>query len=604
MEVFALLAIISYLFLVAAIAPALALWPSLTLSPYRSQAIPFISMLTGACLVWLLVNLDVYTGSLTIPIMLILFVISVIRTINLWCRHPNHDWDKHSIWVMLSNLGLILTVFVAMALSAFAKSDGLSSWNLWAKHYFYADPPGADIGASFYPQLYPMFVSLLYKLIGTTEIQGAVKGLLALFPWITLNAVGLSVGKKSFRPLIYLLVALVVLFPSWQILPAYNFYRWGYADPIMASAYVASTGFMLRYLRRPQIAELVLASVCAVAASLIKQPGLLLACFSLPLIILAYDGVYRKLERKTLLIVFLGLLPGFVWIISQQIGFYHNTAVIHRSLGTEQTSILAGLTAFAGSIYQYMIIQPQLGALFILGSLSALMTRHLRWVYLLSVLPGLVIWFVLGSYHFRLGLHVIGQMGLMIVASDLVLLKRPRTHSFAKKTGSKPLAKGIFVVTIPLALLLAYMLTYHPQILHKRWRVNKLPVTDSTRLITVIHFGDGADKVFNHVLTSGRKVASPNKMISGILYGHVNIVDIPDGSVTAVYDKFLRQRPEYAFDGGTTAQRASKMLKRLTQNCPNAFHDINMRHSLHHYRLYQIDNDALQQCKVEQNDDG
>ncbi len=578
MEVLILVLLIIFLISSVLFAPALALFPRIRLTPISANAIPFVSILILTAIARLLISLNLFNYDFMLLIAGGFLVVSILRLKRMTTFSQWSSFDKR---ILLLNVAIISPLFVSQALSAFSTADGLSSWNYWALHYYEQKIPESGV---FYPQMYSIFLAVCYKLLGSFDTQGPVKALLAFFPLVLLNSIAFSMNKDKFLLVPYFLIALFSIFPSITVLPAFNYYLWGYADPMMASAYVSAIAFLLAYLRNRDGASLWLMVVCAVIASLSKQPGLILALFTIPLILLIDMSRSKRFDAKVFSAIWLVILPAVTWILSAKIGFYHNTAVVNRSMSGD-VGLIGLFTTFFKSVFKYFILQPEILVLFILSIFSIKRDNHLRLIMWLSIMPGLIIWFLFGSYHFRLGLHVIGQMALLIAASNFMVF---RGHDFFTKFNSSNSIRNLSWFFVVVAIAVFFVLLIKPRVLHKKWNIDgHHPVMDSYEIVLRSSFGDGADYIKKNIFENDVVVIAPNRMIAGALFGKANIL-LAASTPKELLTQISKTKASYIFDAGTTAQEPSRALRLIVKRNLDLFQEVPMPKASHGYKLYLI----------------
>jgi len=581
-----------------AVAPALAVYPKLLLRPRWANAVPLLSILLVTMLARSLITADLYSHEVVLAITFLAIAVAAFRVpYTLW--HGVHHWRSYHGWLLLLNVSVILPLAVSLALSAFVRGDGLSSWNYWALQYFFQHPPDQNTMAALYPQMYPLLLSYGYKLLGSIQLQGPLRLLLALFPWSVLNSIALSTSERSLRPGLYLVSALIAIFPVLTIIKGFNYYLWGYADPMMTAAYIAALSFYLSFSHYRERLDLYLFAGCSIVAALSKQPGLLLACVSGPAL-LAFDAYWQKRwDKHHVMALMLMVLPIAGWFFSSHVYFFHNQGVLNRSLTGETVNITSMMTTFGYSCYRYLIQQPQLLLLFVAGLASTWFDRRLRAVALVSIVPGWLLWFVFGSYHFRLGLHVTAQLALMLAASDYILIDKLGQ----KVTGLPRIKLWAWPVTagsVLLSILLLGLLTKAPYVLHSSWQVAENHLLDSSHLILHRNFGNSTTYIRQNLYNQwSDAIWASNTLIAGIFYGHAPLVT--EGHHVGDPEKLLaliaQRQPVYLIDPGNTAQKGGRALRHLAGQCPRLFKPIALPDAVHNFKLYRLRSKQIATCR-------
>ncbi len=398
--------------------PALAVAPRLLRTPVLATAIPLVSMLMISCVAGSLWLFGHYQPPVVWLLTAIFIVVGSVRT-SRYLRSNALAWRSEDLDMLGINLAICLPLVAMCGLSTFMHNDALASWNYWAMQFYHGDTP-AMMG---YPPLFPLFLSYAYQLLGTTEYQGVVKTLVVVFPFITMQAITVTSARTAQHVFLYLLLIACVVFPPLTHLSYYKFYAIGYADPMLVAMLSASVMFILRYLNDTrQKSFLWLAVLCGAGASLSKQPGLLWACFSLPLLLISKNLREKQWHKAEGLALMLLLLPPLVWLVTVGTHFYDNTGVIATSLQHDSNFYTMQLNelarTFVYSLYKYLWLRPSLLLLAILTVCAAWRSFYPRLILLSFVLPATLLWFVFGAYSLRLGLHILAVAAVLIVASD------------------------------------------------------------------------------------------------------------------------------------------------------------------------------------------
>lgn len=513
------------------ILPALALFPQLLRTPLLATSIPIVSILIINTLAILFLAFHVYNHFAVFGTNIVMGLTALFR-----CSRVRLAWDKSAKYIFLFNAGLLLPLIAFCGIGAFMTNDALTSWNFWAL-YFYK---GVIPGTSGYPPFFPLFISYCYHVLGNTEYQGAVKTLLVFFPFSLINAIAFMNRSTQKHLLLYLiLIGICVLPPFFSM---YRFYATGYADPMLAAATTISLALYLRYLEDQQKREyLFFGMLCSIVAALSKQPGLFFTCISLPLIFAIQSYRTKKWKAWEWVAISIPFIPALYWLLTNGSHFYQNTGVISASTHQDHITLRGARTALTYSIQHYLLQQPTLLALLIISAISARRAWYKLAFFLVFIVPATLLWFTFGSYDMRLGLYILGAMGLLISSENYLF---PKAASM--KNDCLPLALisyGTLVGGCILFFIFSVISQYNPH-LNTPHRIYPL---QAGRSILWNYFGETGEMLYRTIYDNSHvKIWAPQALIGGIFYSHTPIVPAPASyKPDDIYQNIIHYQPDF-----------------------------------------------------------
>jgi len=214
-----------------------------------------------------------------------------------------------SLWAF----GTIVARVVSINPGVFNLWDDFISFNRWALDWYQGYLPHQT---QFYPQLIPANWAMVYKFIGSDDIQFFAKAIMGLFPVVIL----LSFFDLFYR---YRKVAwlLGMAFTTLLLLALYNvFIGSGYVDiPVACLGWLAYVVLIPNLLAPPGPAiNLVLSTVLVAAAALTKQAGLFML---LPLLAVVGLIGFRRWSSGRLLKWWIVVLTIFVLLAGSWYGY-------------------------------------------------------------------------------------------------------------------------------------------------------------------------------------------------------------------------------------------------------------------------------------------
>jgi hypothetical protein len=573
------------------ILPALALFPGLIRTPLLASTIPIISILLVNIITLILFALHFYTHIFVVSIILLISITGFYRVKNYYSRQVL-AWPENSIYIILINVAILLPMLAFNGISTFIGDDALASWNYWAVNIY----TGVLPDTMGYPPFYPIFLSLCYKLLGNLEYQGPIKALLCIFPFTIMCNIAF-ISKRTAQTLpVYLLTLFSSVFPGFLTIGFYQFYTTGYADPVLAATMAASFVLFSKYLDEPKPEYLWYAVLCGITAALTKQPALLWALFSMPAVILWRSYQQRQLTNYHILMLVVLIMPVFAWLAGAGRHFYDNTGVITASLHSSQINIYTMYRTLVNAIYQYLVLQPSILLIYLLAGIAAYKQKKMD-LYITFIIPATLLWFIFGSYHIRLGLHIIVCCALLIASQDYfveVIQKLNPGYEVVNHYIWQHLKKVTYIFFI-LCFALFVIFSIRIQINKHQNMPGKIYPLNAGLTNIEKYFGADANEVYKNIYNNPAiKIWVPTRYISGIFYGHTPMVPVGnDMSTAGIYKTILQYKPNYLFSPGRLSPEISNIIQRLVQQCPQLFSEIQLGKPLYDYRVYKFNVDVL-----------
>lgn len=512
----------------------------------------------------------------------------LVRLIACWLR--GKVFGARGLTVLLGALPLAAFVglAVSMMLSGFAWHDEIYSWNLWAIQHLLREPYDRSYTQAAYPQLYAYWLASVYAAQGGFQSQLLTRFVSAV-PMLLLVSVAGAFwprrnGSTARTLTIAALITLLVLASTLNTL------RLGYADPLMAAALVTSVALLLRHAAAPAAwRPLVLSVVCGAIAAYTKQPAILWACGILPVAVMA--GVWRwSWPRRDLLIAAAGAVAVGVWLLATFAEMADNQGALRAGLG-DRGLLATGLS----SVIRYLLRKPHL--LFIVAASWHLSRRdpRLHGLWWLGVLPLMMLWFTLGSYEQRHGLHVLWLASLLLLAALGLhaappAAPRPIAAKAVRWRPGEPAAAAAGAALIALVFGLGLALGERKDI----------DLGDGQQLAFVRQMGPQAAAFYNLRLGEQSRIWTTSNYTYGLFYGRLPVgrpaAHAPGEVPTDLVRELQEFGADYAVSSGRYAYGAqSGLLLGLAALCPQALRKTLVSQD-GEFIFFAIDQGALRDC--------
>lgn len=577
-------------------APAQALFPRLMLSSRTAPGIPVVSLFIVVTLYTFLSYFSLSSQIVMLSVLGLFGVIAILRTVKTMVLEDTvWQWPRSHVLLLIFLLALSALWAVRLGTTGFDRGDEIYSWNLWAIQHWL----GHDIDFYYtrapYPQFLPVFLASTYELFGHFDYQMPTKLTLAILPLSAWYAIMVSPRSTCSGVAVLSAVLGLVL-----LVAVGREFSTGLADPLVASAITLTVYFFILFRRSPDQASLLYLSLtCGAVAIFAKQPGLIWSLLSFPLIVGLM--VFRKKAQPSLLFApFLLAALAVYWLLVPGQGFADNEGVTTRSLRGMEWYQVVWDSFLTWGVGKPLLLILLLGALFAVSR-----KRDNLDIYCLFLIPALLLWWIYGSYHLRLGAHTITVAALLIAASGYPFANMVRISSKVASKFSDRFAKsslsGFMLFSLVIAVAVSYERTnrYGPEFDWQKPSENAL----------YLQMGESGREAFRLIAENPSNVFwVASNYVYGVFYGHVTVsrpVHISDGGYTVVdlLDQIMDERPDYLMDVGLTPVAFGPGSNRLHQlasdDCPFLFEplfDVTDRAA---YQLYRFvhDREAIALCK-------
>ncbi|MCL4258414.1 MAG: hypothetical protein KJZ53_07795 [Anaerolineales bacterium] len=325
------------------------------------------------------------------------------RALKAWVAKDPLTAVLYSVCAAFAILALlwILQVWVANFLTVFEKWDSWASWDRWAEVWANNRIPGDTWE---YPQLIPILLSIPYKFIGTVAVKFFGKSIMPLFAALAV-LVFIDLGRR-YRSFGYLLAASLAIYSFNFFLPEYFWEV--YVDIPVASmgAFAIATLLCARIVKNKVELQtlLTLGFLVTAVVGVTKQTGMyIVAVYPL----FAYLWVLRDRRdfdrRKALLFIGRNLLLVLIMVLPWYLYVQYNIMLGNRTSNIQYviSDIYGGQTLWERFVIAVRSLHLYIyWYIFLLLSLPVL-SRPLRQLVLLVVLPFSILWAVFLSYEYR-----------------------------------------------------------------------------------------------------------------------------------------------------------------------------------------------------------
>lgn len=471
--------------------------------------------------------------------------------------------------------------------TGFIRHDEIYSWGMWGVQHFLGQTSDTYYTQAPYPQFFA------YELGSVLLAQGdhvshfvakLVCGIPALVIVIAFSDVTAKSGNR-FIDWLTLVLAFGVLVSFGNLL------FWAYADPLATALILLSFILLLQYSERPgSLRPLVLSLFCGLLASLAKQPGLVWCLATLP-VVMAY-GVWRwKWRPVALAACVVVMLLAAIWPFFIAPDFTGNQGVL--DIAKKNGGLMASVLL---SIKKYIIDTPEIGVILLATTLVALFSSKGRMLWVLCVFPFLVIWFTVGAYEQRHGIHVLFVS--VALANYLLIQKYPCIECVKKE--SRKINFGVEISTGLISVTASAMLLTSS--VYFAYQRNSPSLQDGNKAIFISQFGDDSVDIYQDIIDKQRRIFLVSNYQYGMFFNRT-IIGRPElykNSTTTknFLEELVQFKPDYIFDAGEwTYGPYSPHLHKLLEACPAAFL-LKQENTFPPYSaIYKVDSQVLSaQC--------
>ncbi|MCD2511089.1 hypothetical protein [Comamonas endophytica] len=496
-------------------------------------------------------------------------------------RSMGNAWQSKNLPAKLFVGFLLIAIFISAlkpTSTGFSRHDEIYSWGMWGVQHALGKQPDLYYTGAAYPQFFSYEIASVFLAQGTHFSHFFAK-LIAGLPSLLIIIVLGDFVAKSQRSWVNWLTLLLSI---GAIASIANLLYWAYADPLASALLITSLALILQYARRRELRLMVLASACALMAALTKQPGLVWCFASLPA--MAAYGVWRLGWKKEVLAPCIAAMAlAAIWPVFLAPSFASNQGVM--DIVTKNGGIVDSVFK---SVKTYVLASPGIGFILILPVLLAFRSKPLRFSWLFFVFPYLIIWFALGSYELRHGMHVILMSVLLVMhalTSQYPLVENPASA----QQGSGMIERHWMACVSFLLVILSMFLAYHR---------NADALKDGNRAIFISQFGSDAAEVFDGIVGSQSHVFAFSNYQYGIFFNRTPLFRLDakekNVSVQTLRSHLLTSRSAYVFTAGDWDYGSfSANFQALSQMCPEALQLMKKSEVQPQFSIYRVHQESL-----------
>lgn len=487
------------------------------------------------------------------------------------------QYRAYVLWPYAVMSLMVLDVSFRLISSSFAVDDELTSWNYWAEQHFFGVAADFSFTKAVYPQLFPAWIGSIYRAVGSFHQQWMARSSIALITlWLGLLMLEAAEGKGRRGAWAASVLLLLLWLSGFRI----SFER-GLADPLMVVALLGSIHYFLRYASDPsRSGSLVFCVLLAMVAGYTKQPALLWACIGMPCLA-ARQVIRGAWPRWTLWPFLASAAVSAAWPLWFGRGFSHNEGVIVRSLGGRNV-----VEQIVHSTVLYLVDRPAIGLLLTASLVVCWPRRTLRSVWLWTLLPSMLAWFIWGAYSVRLGLHVLGMAALLILHS----LDDTQEPAISPEYRWRAWAATAVLATLGASVGTGF-------VLKRKMAREHLDLAHGPEMTLQRYFGHDAKRI-DAIYRSGVPIWVSSNYLNGMFYGSnpITAPRAPQHRFTRedLIDQLATSRARYAFSAGIVPYGpASDVLQEATRDCTGLFHEVTAHSNEFGFHVYQVDLAAL-----------
>lgn len=467
--------------------------------------------------------------------------------------------------------------------TGFIRHDEIYSWGMWGVQHFLGQPYDTYYTQAPYPQFFAYELGSVFLAQGNHVSHFAAK-LVCGIPALVIVIAFSDVTARSTNRFINWLTLLLVV----GVLVSFgNLLFWAYADPLATALILLSSVLLLQYSENPEnLRPLLLSLFCGLLASFTKQPGLVWCLATLPGMMIY--GVWRWKWRPVALVACVVILPlAAIWPFFVAPEFTGNQGVlgILEKNGGLMASVLL-------SIKKYIINSPEIGIFLLASMLISLRSSTGRVFWVLCVFPFLLIWFTVGAYEQRHGIHV---LFVSIALANHLLIKKHPCIGCHRQRSEIPDSWGRISTGLIAVIISAMLLSTSVFFAYQR---NFPSLQDGSKAIFLSQFGKESVEVYEDIIDRRRRIFVLSNYQYGMFFNRTTIgrPELYKNALTT--ERFLEElvqfRPDYIFDGGEwTYGPYAPHLHKLLEACPAAFL-LQQKNTIPPYSaIYKVENQVL-----------
>ena len=365
----------------------------------------------------------------------------------------------------------------------------------------------------------------------------------------------------------------------------YKFYSVGYADPLMAAALGCTIALFIDYYRnKSSNLTLFIMAICAITACWSKQPALLFAGISLPIIGLI-ELTHHNLKKSELLAIIIIALSAYVWAFGPGAGFYNNSGVIDASLhaSLNWTSIIS---AFLKGFYRYFICQPLVLVLFILAGVCTFKNRQTKFLFIFFIIPSTLLWLTFAKYDMREGLHITIICGVLIASENFLLslqLYLPEWYKNLEAYAAK-YHRYIAIILLIIGFLIASLFSF---LIIKRSDFKIFPL-DANKTIAYKYFPSIGEYIYQIMQNKKLIILTPTHYEAGMFYGRNIIVQNFPYNTVLLKNIILTNKINYVVLSSKVDPDAAITIQLLQKKYPELLQEVFISKPHIHYQLFCV----------------
>ena len=571
------------------LAPALVLRPQLLRNPWTAICVPFCSICLLAVTIMPIVEMSLLTHDAVRTCFYGVGIAGLVRTF-LYLRSQSDaaaDWPADGIIALCLALGFAIFIAGRLSLFGFEHDDEIYSWNKWAIDFYLNREITFQFTGWPYPLLFSRLLNLGYIINGSLEAQTAVKTALVIFPFCAISAVALggasmSKVRVSFTALLLILIVFGVR--------AKSSFEDGMPDTMAASAIVISALILFDRdrLKLSPAGLYLLAAILGSIAVLTKQPGLVWALFTLPLLFV-FPSLMGASRSKELYLLLIPALVAIIWWLTEGAGFHLNEGPVKRSMEGRDFIQQAMI-----SVESLFTDYPEVTALLLWMLVAVFRNGQARSLTIGFILPSLTFWLMFANYDLRAGLPGVLVAGLLISLNDFGLRKQ------ASQSLSESHQQSYKVPMIICSLLIigaSIQVVRDVQKMTQRYSGYRFADVATNNLFRF--FDADAPIIRQHLRDNKAAVLwTPTHYVYGLFYGYTDVYFPrykPDWGPIDLINELRDTQASYATTSGSIPYGPGGEIFEdiLTGPCKSAFQKINKSESPYKISVFSIDRQTL-----------
>ena len=374
----------------------------------------------------------------------------------------------------------------------------------------------------------------------------------------------------------------------------YKFFIEGYADPFNAIPVAFSAALLLKYFETKEESRYLFFGVfCGIVAYLSKQPALVWGLFGAPALFIVKFIKAKKLTLIEILAFATIMLPAILWLIGPGSNFFDNRGVIQASTHNLHPGFYQYVVTLKNSLANYFIKQPFVLLIYILAALAVIGRRYASTVFLIFVIPGTLLWFILASYELREGLHVITTSVLLIASvgffHERIMLWFSGYRRFTDLIELHLTHICIFFVFVGIT---GFIIVSMSVIKNAQGHIYPLK---AGKTLLYQFFGKAAPDLYENAYNHSNVMiwTAGNAYARGIFYSHNPFSDDRGYTLQEAYDMLKQLKPNYVLTGGDITPSEDEIIQALSQHCVGLLLNLPTGNTPHQFKVYKVNQGIL-----------